>query len=161
MINNSSIAYYPVSIDNNNNDNNFPSSPFTINCMINAGGIEAVGKVECSINILFIDGFKLSGKPFVEFFQKNKDNNFNSNTYNYNPLSEDQEKSILEKNNISLSAKQGKANPPLTYYSASIAGNLPFLVETCRKNNQMVVKIIANHQSIVPLVKSVLDKLFA
>ncbi|MCQ2817974.1 MAG: hypothetical protein MJ252_11975 [archaeon] len=160
MIGNSSIVYYQVIIDKSNNDMHPPSSPFAVDIGINAGGNNVTGKIECSINVLLLDGFKLSGQPFVEFFQKNKDQSFNQNNFSYNIQSEDQFKSTLEKNNIAFSAKQNKANPPLMYFSANIAGGIPFLIEAYIKDGKAGGRVLANHESIVPLVKIVLDKIF-
>ena len=65
---------------------------------------------------------------------------------------------LLEKNNIVLSARQNKANPPTVYFSANICNAIPILIE-CWLKGRLNIKIIAHHEAIVPLVKEVLDKI--
>ena len=77
----------------------------------------------------------------------------------YSGKNEDKMKSIFEKNNIYLSARQNKMNPPTTYYSANIGNAIPILLECWMKNSCLNMKIIANHDAIVPLVKDLMDKI--
>ena len=61
---------------------------------------------------------------------------------------------IFERNNILLSAKQNKANPPTSFYSANILGNMPILVQEYLQNGIVNIKIITNNASVVPLIKA-------
>ena len=153
------IAYYDIVIDNNNNNKTSPQYPFILDCILNYNNADINIKIPLDISVLFIEGWKLSGQPFVEFFQKNKDNIFNNNVFSYSKhQSEDTYKPILEKNNIVLSARQNKANPPTVYFSANICNAIPILIE-CWLKGGLNIKIIAHHEAIVPLVKEVLDKI--
>ena len=80
-----------------------------------------------------------------EYPQKSKHNN------------EDNVKMLFEKNNILLSAKQNKANPPTAFYSSNILGNMPVLVQEFLNNGIINIKIITNNPSIAPLMKEVID----
>ena len=154
------IAYYSIVIDNTNNDAKPPQYPFLIDGILTYNGSDINIKIPIDINVLFIENWKLSGQPFVEFFQKNKDKIFNNNVYSYpKHSSEDTYKPIFERNNIVLSARQNKANPPTVYFSANIGNAIPLLVECWIKDNGLNIKVIANHEAIVPLVKEVLDKI--
>ena len=65
---------------------------------------------------------------------------------------------IFERNNIYLSAKQNKANPPTSFFSTNILGNMPVLVQEFLNNDGIInIKIITNNASIVPLMKDVID----
>ena len=153
-------AMYNVVIDNNNNDMKPPMYPFLIDGILSYNGNDINVKIPIDINVLFIEGWKFSGQPFVEFFQKNKDKMFNNSVYSYQRhSSEDTFKPIFERNNIMMSARQNKANPPTVYFSANIGSAIPILIECWIKGGILNVKIIANHEAIVPLIKDVLDKL--
>ena len=157
---NNNCAFFNIINDNNNNDMKPPSYPFMLDAMINYGGNNINVKIPVNLIAMFIEGFKLSGNPFVQFFQSNKDHPFNSNEYIYNNQNnEDRVKELFEKNNIVLSARQNKANPPTAYFSANICGGIPILIEVFMKNGVITVKIIANHEAIVPLVKEAIDNI--
>ena len=159
---NNNCAFFNIINDNNNNDMKPPSYPFMLDAMINYGGNNINTKIPVNLIAMFIEGFKLSGNPFVQFFQSNKDHPFNSNEYVYNNQNnEDRVKELFEKNNIVLSARQNKANPPTAYFSANICGGIPILIEVFMKNGVITVKIIANHEAIVPLVKEAIDNILA
>ena len=159
---NNNCAFFNIINDNNNNDMKPPSYPFMLDAMINYGGNNINVKIPVNLIAMFIEGFKLSGNPFVQFFQSNKDHPFNSNEYVYNNQNnEDRVKELFEKNNIVLSARQNKANPPTAYFSANICGGIPILIEVFMKNGVITVKIIANHEAIVPLVKEAIDNILA
>ena len=159
---NNNCAFFNIINDNNNNDMKPPSYPFMLDAMINYGGNNINVKIPVNLIAMFIEGFKLSGNPFVQFFQSNKDHPFNSNEYIYNNQNnEDRVKELFEKNNIVLSARQNKANPPTAYFSANICGGIPILIEVFMKNGVITVKIIANHEAIVPLVKEAIDNILA
>ena len=83
------------------------------------------------IIVLFAENEKLVGNPFVQFFNQNKDKSFNNGNYCYPKYNnEDQVKNLLEKNNIFFVARQNKANPQASFYSANILGNMIFLFES-------------------------------
>ena len=154
------IAYYSIVIDNTNNDAKPPQYPFLIDGILTYNGSDINIKIPIDINVLFIENWKLSGQPFVEFFQKNKDKMFNNRVYSYpKHSSEETYKPLFEKNNIVLSARQNKANPPTVYFSANIGNAIPILIECWIKDNVLNIKVIANHEAIVPLVKEVLHKI--
>ena len=153
-------AMYNVVIDNNNNDMKPPMYPFLIDGIFSYNGNDINVKIPIDINVLFIEGWKFSGQPFVEFFQKNKDKMFNNSVYSYQRhSSEDTFKPIFERNNIMMSARQNKANPPTVDFSANIGSAIPILIECWIKGGLLNVKILANHEAIGPLIKEVLDKL--
>ena len=153
-------AYFNLIIDNNNNDMKPPTYPFAIETIINFANNDYNVKIPVDINITFIENWKFSGQPFIEFYQTNKDQMFNSSVYTYDKqTNEEKMKSIFEKNNIYLSARQTKMNPPTTYYSANIGNAIPILLECWMKNSCLNMKIIANHDAIVPLVKDLMDKI--
>ena len=96
----------------------------------------------------------------MEFFGQNKDQPFNQNVFQYPKHNyEDNVKMIFERNNILLSARQNKANPPSSFYSSNILGNMPVLIQEFLNNGIINIKIIANTASIVPLMKDVVDSL--
>ena len=153
-------AYFNLIIDNSNNDMKPPTYPFSIDTIINFANNDYNVKIPVDINITFIENWKFSGQPFIEFYQTNKDQVFNNHVYTYEKqTNEDKMKNIFEKNNIYLSARQTKMNPPTTYYSANIGNAIPILLECWMKNSYLNLKIIANHDAIVPLVKDLMDKI--
>ena len=157
---NNNTAYFNLIVDNNNNDFHPPSFPFILSSNINVNNNNYNINIPVTLNVLFIENFKLSGQPFVEFFQKNKDNNFNNNIYTYpNQNNENVVQDLFSKNNIALSARQNKSNPPTTYFSANICGAIQLLIETFMNQGSLNVKVIVNHEAIVPLVKETLDKI--
>jgi hypothetical protein len=159
IINNNTV-YFNLIVDNNNNDFHAPSFPFILSSNININNNNYNINIPITLNVLFIENFKLSGQPFVEFFQKNKDNNFNNNIYTYpNQNNENVVQDLFSKNNIALSARQNKSNPPTTYFSANICGAIQLLIETFMNQGSLNVKVIVNHEAIVPLVKETLDKI--
>ena len=159
---NNNTAFFNIINDNNNNDMKPPTYPFLLDSIINYGGNNINIKIPVNLRAMFIEGFKLSGNPFVQFFQSNKDHNFNLNEYSYsNQNNEDRVKELFEKSNIVLSARQNKANPPTAYFSANICGGIPVLIEVYLKNGIINIKIIANHEAIVPLVKEAIDNILA
>ena len=150
-------AYFNLIIDNSNNDMKPPTYPFSIDTIINFANNDYNVKIPVDINITFIENWKFSGQPFIEFYQTNKDQVFNNHVYTYDKqTNEDKMKNIFEKNNIYLSARQTKMNPPTTYYSANIGNAIPILLECWMKNSYLNLKIIANHDAIVPLVKDLM-----
>ena len=139
-----------------------PSCPFVINGNLNANGQQFNLKININIVVLLNENSKLSGNPFVQFFQQNKDQPFNQNVFSYPKYNnEDNVKMIFEKNNIVLSAKQSKANPPTTFYSSNILGNSPVLVQEFLNNGVTNIKIITNNASFVPLMKEVIDHILS
>jgi len=157
---NNNTAYFNLIVDNNNNDFHPPSFPFILASNINVNNNNYNINIPVTLNVLFIENFKLSGQPFVEFFQKNKDNSFNNNVFTYpNQNNENVVQELFSKNNIALSARQNKSNPPTTYFSASICGAIQLLIETFMNGGILNVKVIVNHEAIVPLVKETLDKI--
>ena len=112
-----------------------PSFPFIINGKLNANGQLFNLQFNLNIIVLLNENSKLSGNPFVQFFQQNKDQPYNQNVYSYpKHNNEDNVKMLFERNNILLSAKQNKANPPTAFYSSNILGNMPVLVQEFLNN---------------------------
>ena len=157
---NNGTALFQISMDPSHFNRQPPSCPFVVNGKLNANGQLFNLQININIVVLLIENSKLSGNPFVQFFQQNKDQPFNQNVYNYpQHNNEDNVKVIFERNNILLSAKQNKANPPTSYYSTNILGNMPILIQEFLQNGTINIKIITNSACIVPLIKEVIDHL--
>ena len=159
---NNGTAMFQISMDPSHFNRQPPSCPFVINGNLNANGQQFNLKININIVVLLNENSKLSGNPFVQFFQQNKDQPFNQNVFSYPKYNnEDNVKMIFEKNNIVLSAKQNKANPPTTFYSSNILGNSPVLVQEFLNNGVTNIKIITNNASFVPLMKEVIDHILS
>ena len=152
------IALFPMKNNMNNADRQPPSNPFIINAVLQFENKTLNIKLIMNISVLYIENYKLVGKPFVDFFEKNQGQDYNKKIYTYpNYDNEDDVKNALEKINILFSARQGKDNPPKSYFSANILGSMPFLLEAYVDNGEVNIKIIANNQSIVALIKESVD----
>ena len=152
------IALFPMKNNQNNADRQPPSNPFIINAMLQFNDKMLNIKLVMNISVLYSENGKLVEKPFVDFYTQNKGQSFNEKVYTYpNYDSEEDVKNELEKINILFSARQGKENPPKSYFSASILGTMPFLVECFIDNGMANIKIIANNPSVVPLIKESID----
>ena len=155
---NNGTAFFQISMDPSHFNRQPPSCPFVINGNLNANGQLFNLKINLNIVVLFNENSKLSGNPFVQFFQQNKDQPFNQNIFSYPKYNnEDNIKMIFERNNIMLSAKQNKGNVPTSFYSANILGNMPVLIQELMNNGVANIKIISNNAHIVPLIKEVID----
>ena len=157
---NNGVAIFQIVMDPSHFNRQPPSHPFIIGGILNANGQQFNLKININIVVLLKENSKLSGNPFVEFFGQNKDQPFNQNVFQYSKHNnEDNVKMIFERNNIFLSARQNKANPPSSFYSSNILGNMPILIQEFLNNGIVNIKIIANTASIVPLMKDVVDSL--
>ena len=157
---NNGVAIFQIAMDPSHFNRQPPSHPFIIAGNLNANGQQFSLKFNINIVVLLKENSKLSGNPFVEFFGQNKDQPFNQNVFQYPKHNyEDNVKMIFERNNILLSARQNKANPPSSFYSSNILGNMPVLIQEFLNNGIINIKIIANTASIVPLMKDVVDSL--
>ena len=158
---NNGTAIFQIIMDPSHFNRQPPPYPFLINANLNANGQQIPLKINLNIIVLLKENCKLSGNPFVQFFGQNKDQPFNQNIFQYpKHNNEDNVKMIFERNNILLSARQNKANPPTAFYSANILGNMPLLIQEYLNNDRIVnIKIITNNASIVPLMKDVIDSL--
>ena len=155
---NNGTAIFQISMDPSHFNRQPPSFPFIISGKLNANGQLFNLQINLNIIVLLNENSKLSGNPFVQFFQQNKDQPYNQNIYSYpKHNNEDNVKMLFERNNILLSAKQNKANPPTTFYSSNILGNMPVLVQEFLGNGIINIKIITNNPSIAPLMKEVID----
>ena len=155
---NNGTAMFQISMDPSHFNRQPPSHPFIIKANLNANGQQFNLQINLNIVVLLAENSKLSGNPFVQFFQQNKDQSFNQNVFSYPKYNnEDNVKMIFERNNIYLSAKQNKANPPTSFFSSNILGNMPVLVQEFLNNGVINIKIITNNASIVPLMKDVID----
>ena len=155
---NNGTAIFQISMDPSHFNRQPPSFPFIINGKLNANGQLFNLQFNLNIIVLLNENSKLSGNPFVQFFQQNKDQPYNQNVYSYpKHNNEDNVKMLFERNNILLSAKQNKANPPTAFYSSNILGNMPVLVQEFLNNGIINIKIITNNPSIAPLMKEVID----
>ena len=154
-------AFFPVDIDKSNSDGKPPNNPFIVNGVVTYNEQNINIQIEINIFVLFIENAKLVGSPFVNFYGQNRNHDFNAEIFSYPRYSNEEEvKKIFEKKNIFFAAKQSKANPPLTYYSANILGKMPFLIESfLNKNNEINLKIIANNPKIIPLIKGSIDSM--
>ena len=152
------IALFPMKNNMNNADRQPPANPFVINASLQIDNNVINIKLIMNISVLYIENAKLVGKPFMDFYTKNQGNNFNSKIYTYPSYDNEEEvKVALEKINILFTAKQGKENPPKSYFSANILGSMPFLIEVFIDNGEVNLKIIANNQSVVALIKESID----
>ena len=157
---NNGTALFQISMNPSHFNRQPPSCPFVINGNLNANGQLFNLKINLNIVVLFNENSKLSGNPFVQFFQQNKDQPFNQNVFSYpKHNNEDNIKMIFERNNIMLSAKQNKGNVPTSFYSTNILGNMPVLIQELINNGAVNIKIISNNAHIVPLIKEVIDYL--
>ena len=66
---------------------------------------------------------------------------------------------LFSKNIIALRPRQNKSNPPTTYFSTNICGAIQLLIKKFMNQGILNVKVIVNHEAIVPLVKETLDKI--
>ena len=157
---NNNIAIFPMINNQSNSDGQAPSNPFIINAELNYNGAKLFIKIQMEFFVLFIENAKLIGNPFVEFYTKNKDHEFNKQIYTYPKYNDEEEiKDLFERKNIFFSARQNKANPPENFYSANILGNMPFLIESFLSKKVINVKIIANNEKIIPLIKCAIDSI--
>ena len=157
---NNGTAIFQIAMDPSHFNRQPPSHPFIIGGNLNANGQQFNLKINLNIVVLLKENSKLSGNPFVQFFQQNKDQPFNQNVFKYpKHNNEDNVKMIFERNNILLSARQNKANPPSSFYSSNILGNMPLLIQEYLDNGIVNIKIYTNTASIVPLMKDVVDSL--
>ena len=142
------IALFPMKNNMNNADRQPPANPFVINASLQIDNNVINIKLIMNISVL----------PFMDFYTKNQGNNFNSKIYTYPSYDNEEDvKVALEKINILFTAKQGKENPPKSYFSANILGSMPFLIEVFIDNGEVNLKIIANNQSVVALIKESID----
>lgn len=154
---------FSLDVDNSKNDGQAPSVPYKLTAKLITNLNEEINiGIPLNINVLLTESGKLGNKAFVEFFSANKDNSFNiTQTYTNlsNITSEDQLNKSLERNNIYLVAKQNKFDPPLIYYSCSISGAIPVILECSfpKGQNALKVRIIAKIECITHLMKEVLD----
>ena len=157
---NNGVALFQINMDPSHFNRQPPSHPFIIAGNLNANGQQFNLKINLNIIVLLKENSKLSGEPFVQFFGQNKDQPFNQNIFQYpKHNNEDNVKMIFERNNILLSARQNKANPPSSFYSTNILGNMPVLIQEFLNNGIINIKVISNTASIVPLMKDVVDSL--
>ena len=157
---NNGIAIFQIEMNSSHFNRKPPSHPFIIEGNLNANGQQIRLQINLNIIVLFKENCKLSGEPFMLFFGQNKDHPFNQNVFQYpKHNNEDNVKMIFERNNIFLSARQNKANPPSSFYSMNILGNMPILMQEFLNNGIINIKVFASTASIVPLVKDVLDSL--
>ncbi len=157
---NNNIAFFPMMNNNSNADGQPPSNPFIINAVLHYNEQQLNIQLVMNIFILFVENGKIVNNPFVEFYTQNKGHSFNDNIYTYpKHNNEDEIKNLLEKKNLFFTARQNKANPPLTYYSGNILGHMPFLLESFLKDNIINIKIIANNNKIIPLIKAAVDSI--
>ena len=95
------VAFFPIKMDKSNSNAQPPSDPFIINGTLNLNGETINMKIEMNIIVLFIENSNLIGNPFVEFYSKNRDHDFNKEIYSYPKYkNEDEVKKIFEKKNI-------------------------------------------------------------
>ena len=159
---NNNIAFFPMIINKSNSDGQPPSNPFVINAVLNYNGQTLNIKINMNIFVLFIENSKLVGNPFVDFYNQNRGQDFNAQVYTYPKYKNENDiRDILEKKNILFTARQGKANPPATFYSSNILGKMPFLIETFLSNNIINIKIIANNAKVIPLIKGAIDSILS
>ena len=157
---NNGTAIFQIEMNSSHFNRKPPTHPFIIEGNLNANGQQIRLQINLNIIVLFKENCKLSGEPFIQFFGQNKDHPFNQNVFQYpKHNNEDNVKMIFERNNIFLSARQNKANPPSSFYSMNILGNMPILMQEFLNNGIINIKVFASTASIVPLVKDVLDSL--
>jgi hypothetical protein len=153
-------AFFPMINNPSNSSGQPPASPFIIDAVLNYNGEQLNIQIQMNIFVLFIENAKLVEKPFVEFYSKNRGHDFNKNIYTYSKYKDEEKiKNLFEKKNLLFSARQSKVNPPLSFYSSSILGSMPFLVESFLNNGIINIKIIANNEKVIPLIKGAIDEI--
>jgi hypothetical protein len=153
-------AFFPMINNPSNSSGQPPASPFIIDAVLNYNGEQLNIQIQMNIFVLFIENAKLVEKPFVEFYSKNRGHDFNKNIYTYSKYKDEEKiKNLFEKKNLLFSARQSKVNPPLSFYSSSILGSMPFLVESFINNGIINIKIIANNEKVIPLIKGAIDEI--
>ena len=157
---NNNIAFFPVMSNSSNAESQAPTSPFVLNATLTYNGQQLNIKITLNIFVLFIENGLLTNNPFVDFYTKNKEHSFNGAVYKYPKYNDEKElKDIFGKKNIFFSARQSKATPPASFYSANIMGNMPFLIEAFLQDNMINIRIIANNEIIIPLIKEAIDSI--
>ena len=157
---NNNVSFFPMIISQSNSEGQPPSNPFVINAVLYYNEQTLNIKITMNIFVLFIENSKLVGNPFVDFYNKYRGQDFNAEVYTYPKYKNENDiRDILEKKNILFTARQGKANPPATFYSSNILGKMPFLIESFLNNNIINIKIIANNPKVIPLIKGALDSI--
>ena len=157
---NNGVAMFQINMDPSHFNRQPPAHPFIITGNLNANGQQINLRINLNIIVLLKENSKLSEGPFVQFFGQNKNQPFNQNVFQYPKFSDENSvQSIFEKNNIFLCARQNKANPPSSFYSANILGNMPVIIQEFLNNGIVNIKIFTNTASIVPLIKDVVDSL--
>ena len=155
---NNNIAIFPMSNNNQNTDGQAPSSPFIVNGSLNYNGQMINIKLQVDLFVLFKEDSKLLGEQFLQFFNQNKDKDFNKNEYIYNNKNNEEEvKTLFEKKNIYFSAKQNNVNPPISFYSGNILGGMSFLIEAYLKDGTIHIKLVVNNSKIIPVLKETID----
>ena len=156
---NNNLAFFPMILNQSNANGQPPNNPFIIDAILNYNGEQLNLKLQMNIFVLFIENAKLVEKPFVDFYSKNRGHNFNAQIYNYNKYNDEETiRNLFEKKNLLFSAKQSKVNPPLSFFSSNVLGNMPFLIESYIKNG-VNIKIITNNANINPLIKDAIDSI--
>lgn len=154
------IAFFSMANNQSNTSGRPPSNPFEIDAELTYNEQQLNIQIKMDILVLFVENAKIVGNPFVQFFNQNKDQSFNNGNYSYPKYNnEDQVKTLLENNNIFFVARQNKANPPASFYSANILGSMIFLVESFLSNGIINIKIIANNKDVIPLIKNAIDSI--
>ena len=154
------IAFFSMANNQSNTSGRPPSNPFEIEAELTYNEQQLNIQIKMDILVLFVENAKIVGNPFVQFFNQNKDQSFNNGNYSYPKYNnEDQVKTLLENNNIFFVARQNKANPPASFYSANILGSMIFLVESFLSNGVINIKIIANNKDVIPLIKNAIDSI--
>ena len=154
------IAFFSMANNQSNTSGRPPSNPFEIEAELTYNEQQLNIQIKMDILVLLVENAKIVGNPFVQFFNQNKDQSFNNGNYSYPKYNnEDQVKTLLENNNIFFVARQNKANPPASFYSANILGSMIFLVESFLSNGVINIKIIANNKDVIPLIKNAIDSI--
>jgi len=152
----------PCEILNEKNDKKQPISPFKIDVCLKSSLDVFFFSTPFLINILFSETGKMPNQNFVEFFKANSGNKANityfADNINSTYTTDEGLNKFFEKNNIFQVAKNNKADPPLTYYSMSVANVISCILQVSFKPFTGInFKIISNVDQITPLVKEVLD----
>ena len=134
-----------------------PVCPYKIMAKLYKHEEEIALSIPLILSCLFVEGGKLTGKPFVDFFSENKDKIWNGQSFIFenSQLTEDNLTKKFEQNNIFLVAKQNKFDPPLIYYSMNISQVIPGILECSfvkGGNGQIKVRFISNVECISPFI---------
>jgi hypothetical protein len=157
---------FDIDINSSNSNKTAPSCPFRVECLVKNNLDTWSFTCPLLLHILLSEIGQMDNSNFVQFYQKNNNNPYNSKISINTELSEESIISSLRKNNIFIVAKNTKLDPPATYFSCSVANVMNIILETTFQkditsivDNRLLlnVKIISSAEPLVSLIKESLN----